>query len=74
VSTNSTISTSDRRIGGQMRRLCPATPDTRAAFVRLPDDLPRGRQLWLGVIVNEDRAFSEVSATNNATYIPMWVN
>jgi hypothetical protein len=74
VSTNATISTFDRRISGSTRRLCPNAPDTRGVFVRLPDDLPRGRQMWLGVVVNEDNAFAEVNLTNNATYLPLWVN
>lgn len=74
VSTNSTISVGDRRIGGSTRRLCPNAPDTRGILLRLPADIPRDRQLWLGAVVNEDRAISETNPGNNATYIPMWVN
>ncbi|MBY0422376.1 MAG: hypothetical protein K2Q06_08740 [Parvularculaceae bacterium] len=74
VSTNASISMSDRRIGGATRRVCPNAPDTRGALLRLPADLSRDRPLWLGAIVNEDGAILETSRQNNATYIPMWVN
>lgn len=74
LSTNDSISTSDRRIGETRVNLCPRAPDTRTVFVRLPSDIPAG-PLWLGTIVNDDRAVTgERSTANNATYIPLWVN
>lgn len=74
ISTNESVSRADRRIFSDMRRVCPNAPDTRGVLLRLPADLPRGVPLWLGAVVNEDGAIAERTRTNNATYLPMWVN
>jgi hypothetical protein len=71
-STNSRITTLDRRIGGVSINLIRDQPDTLRFAVTLPDDLPQGDG-YLGAIVDENDLINEISERNNATYIPISV-
>ena len=73
-STNATITTADRWLVQNNIALCTNRPNTRRVFIRLPADLRRGAPLWLGVVLNRARAFPEADLTNNAAYVPLWVN
>jgi hypothetical protein len=74
ISTNSTISTLDRRIGGASLTLARDNVFTWQRNVRIPRDLVRGRDYWLGVIIDERNEIDEVAEWNNATYLPIRVN
>lgn len=74
ISTNDTISTFDRRVGGRTLSLGRAnvySPDHHT--VTIPTDLTVGQTYWLGAIVDEDNSLSEAVEWNNATYIPIRV-
>lgn len=74
VSTNDTISTLDRRIGGgSYGTINPSNPDTQLLQVTIPADLTLNTNYWLGMIIDEDNAISEVTGNNNAAYIPIRV-
>lgn len=75
ISTNDYISTGDRRIGGRNGMgLGRNTVFTFQAPVTIPADLVSGQTYWLGVIIDEDSTLSEVTETNNRTYISIRVN
>lgn len=74
ISTNDTISTFDRRIGG--RTLTLSRDDVYSPnhhTVTIPSDLNVGQTYWLGAIIDEDDSVSEAVEWNNATYIPIRV-
>lgn len=72
VSSNDFISTSDRRIGGgTFGSLSPDDVHTTTLPVAIPNDLVVGQNYWLGIIIDEDNAISEVNESNNRTYIPI---
>lgn len=75
LSSNDTISVFDRRISGVAFTVCPGAPDTRTFFVRLPADLPRSSPMWFGTVIDETGSVrGDRNRSNNATYIPIWVN
>ncbi|WP_188150817.1 CARDB domain-containing protein [Teredinibacter waterburyi] len=74
ISTNDTISTSDRRIGGGVfGNIHPANVMTTTVPVYIPTDLNAGQDYWLGIILDENNVISEVSESNNKTYTPVRV-
>lgn len=73
VSTNDTISTSDRRIGGSRIKLGRKFPFTSRKKLTIPDDLTSGKNYWIGAVVDEDDRIPEAVEWNNATYIPISV-
>lgn len=75
VSTNDYISTFDTLIGGRTGMgLGRNTVFTFRAPVTIPSNLTRGASYWLGVIIDNDNTLSEVTETNNRTYIPIRIN
>jgi len=74
ISTNATISTSDRRIGGITVNLARNDVFTSRQTVTIPSDLVSGANYWLGVIIDENDRISEMAEWNNATYIPIRIN
>jgi hypothetical protein len=74
ISTNDTISTGDRRIGGATWNLARDNVLTTSVTLTIPGDLTSGRAYWLGVVLDEKNAIPEAVESNNATYIPIWVN
>lgn len=74
VSSNNWITTGDRRIGGATWNLARDNVLTTSVTLTIPNDLTSGRAYWLGVIIDENGAVSEGVESNNATYIPIWVN
>jgi len=74
ISTNDLITTFDRRIGGAIWNLARDNVLTTSVTLTIPADLQHGRAYWLGVIIDENNAVAEAVETNNATYIPIWVN
>lgn len=74
VSTNNLITTLDRRIGGATWNLARDNVLTTSVTVTIPNDLTSNRAYWVGVVIDENNAVSESVESNNATYIPIWVN
>jgi hypothetical protein len=74
ISTNATISTSDRRIGGTTLNLARNDVFTSRTTVTIPSDLVSAANYWLGVIIDENDSISEMAEWNNATYIPIRIN
>lgn len=73
ISTNSLITTFDRRIGGATFQLARDNVFTKRISVTIPGDLSPG-DYWLGVIIDETDAINEVHEWNNATYTAIRVN
>jgi CARDB protein len=74
ISTNSTISTWDRRIGGRTLTLSRANVYTQKYTVTIPTNLNSGQKYWLGVVIDENNNIGEMAEWNNATYLPIRVN
>ena len=74
ISTDATITTLDRRIGGTTLTLSPDDVFTLKALMRIPGDLIIGRDYWLGAIIDETGSIAEMAEWNNATYLPIRVN
>ncbi len=76
VSTNDIITAAtDTRIGGRDGMfLARDTAFTFQAPITIPSNLTSGTNYWIGAIVDEDGTLSEVTETNNATYIGIRVN
>lgn len=73
VSTNNIVSTGDQRIGGTSLNLGRGNVFTTTTTVTIPNTLTVGQNYWLGAVVDENGALSEVAEFNNATYIPIRV-
>jgi hypothetical protein len=73
ISSNNSISVSDRRLPGRRVSICPGPPRTMMQFVTIPSDLPVDTPQWLGVMLNEGRTFTEAQTNNNTAYIPLWM-
>lgn len=74
ISTNSTISTSDRRIGTGSLSMGVGQWENDNAWLYIPRDLVSGRTYYLGAIVDYNRAISEIDESNNAAYHIIRVN
>ncbi len=74
ISTNDTISTGDRRIGGATWNLARDNVLTTTVTLTIPNDLPHNTAFWLGVVIDENNHIAEAVESNNATYIPIFVN
>ncbi len=74
ISTNSTISTGDQRIGGATFTLSRDDVYTTTVSVTIPGSLDPSRDYWLGAVIDEDGAVSEAVEWNNATYLPIRTN
>jgi len=72
LSTDSTITTLDRRIDGTTLTLIRDDVDTRFTTIQIPSDVEPGNY-WLGVVVDERDELREIVESNNATYIPIEV-
>lgn len=68
LSTNSRITTSDRRLGGAVVDIGRNVPVTKRHKVHIPADLAPGTTYYLGVIVDEENEIDEIVEANNATY------
>jgi hypothetical protein len=73
ISTNDTISTGDRRIGGASWNLGRGNVMTTTVTLTIPNDLALNTNYWLGAVVDENAAIAESVESNNATYIPIRV-
>lgn len=73
ISTNDTISTWDRRIGGASWNLGRGNVMTTTVTLTIPNDLAQNTNYWLGVVVDEGGGIAEAVESNNATYIPIRV-
>jgi hypothetical protein len=69
ISTNSTITTGDRRFATQTPILGRNDPYTHYYTLTIPADLTRGATYYLGVIVDYDNAIAEVDENNAAYHI-----
>lgn len=75
ISTNDTISTYDTRVGGgSYSSIHPGGVSTNQFSFTVPTSLSGNRNYWVGVLIDEDNTLSEVSGSNNATYIGMRTN
>jgi hypothetical protein len=74
VSSNNLITNLDRRIGGGSWNLARSDVLTTSVNLTIPANLTRGRFYWVGVILDENNAVVEGVETNNATYLPIWIN
>ena len=66
VSTDRTITTLDKYIGGATFNLNPGDPATRRVSVTIPDSLNVGQYYWLGVVIDKDNKIAEYAEDNNA--------
>lgn len=74
LSTNDTISTADRRLGGgTIGTINPSDPSTQLLQVTIPADASASTNYWLGMIIDDNNTVSEVTGGNNAAYIPIRV-
>ncbi|MCH9675896.1 MAG: hypothetical protein K0U93_30950 [Gammaproteobacteria bacterium] len=71
ISTNSTISTWDTRIGGTSMTLGRNGVYTTKRTVTIPTTLASATDYWIGAVVDEDDSLGEVAEWNNATYLPI---
>jgi hypothetical protein len=75
ISTNETISVSDREIGSvTLSSLARDTPSTLQHTVTIPADLSPNTAYWLGVMVNPGLTISENYIVNNNSYIRIRTN
>lgn len=74
VSTNDYITTYDSLITRWNFNLGRNVVYTQAVTLDIPSNLTSGRHYWLGAIIDYDGTLSEVDESNNATYLPIWVN
>ena len=74
VSTNSFISTSDRLIRTRTMTLGRNKVYTNSYNVTIPSDLVRGRNYWVGAVIDRNRSLSEMTEANNASYLPIRIN
>lgn len=73
ISTNDYISTWDQRVAGTSFTLSRDNVYTTTTWVRIPSDLARNTNYWVGAVIDEGNAISEQVEWNNATYIPLFV-
>lgn len=74
LSTNSTISTGDRFLGYTNFTLSRDNVYTYQRSITIPSDLSSGTTYYLGVIVDDNYAVSEVDGINNAAYHIIKIN
>ncbi len=75
ISTNDTISTFDTRVGGgSYSSIHPGNVATHQFSFTVPTTLSANRNYWVGVVIDENNTLSEVSGSNNATYIGLRTN
>jgi hypothetical protein len=75
ISTNDTISTSDRHIGSRTIGSLGANDvltDTRT--LTIPSNLDPNKNYWIGAVINPTKTFTESYRINNATYIGIRTN
>jgi hypothetical protein len=72
ISTNDNITTWDRKIAEKTFDLGRNTVYTAKRTVTIPSDLSDGTY-FLGAIIDWDKEIGEVTAANNATYLPIRV-
>ncbi|MFK7886078.1 MAG: hypothetical protein AB8G16_04360 [Gammaproteobacteria bacterium] len=75
VSTNNGITTADTRIA-TVRGLTLGrdVTSTRLYNLTIPNGLTRNRFYYLGAIIDPSNRLAEVSESNNAARIPIWIN
>lgn len=73
-STNDLITTLDTKLKSMSLNLAPDFVYTRKDTVTIPSGLASGSLRWIGVIVDDTGSRSEVTETNNATYLPIKIN
>jgi CARDB protein len=73
ISTNSYITTYDRRIGGATWNLGRNSVYTTSVTLTIPSNLSPGTNYWIGAVIDENNSINEAVEWNNATYIPIRV-
>ena len=74
VSTNDYISTVDTPLKTITMGLGRNTVYTYQTTITIPNTLNSGQNYWLGTIIDKDSTLSEVTETNNRTYLAIRVN
>lgn len=74
LSSNNTISTSDRLLTTAWMTLGRDDVLTSKRTIRVPSDLTRGRTYYLGVKVDDNNTLSEVDGGNNCAYHVIRIN
>ncbi|WP_233716797.1 matrixin family metalloprotease [Ketobacter alkanivorans] len=74
VSTNDYISTVDTPLKTISMGLGRNTVYTYQTTITIPSTLNSGQNYWLGTIIDKDSTLSEVTETNNRTYLAIRVN
>lgn len=74
ISTNSSISTADRRIATGWVKEARGNVHQVATSLYIPEDLTVGKTYYLGVIIDYDNTVAEVDNANNAAYHIIKVN
>ena len=75
ISTNDTISTFDRRVGGGSYASINADNVATHQFsFTVPANLAANTNYWVGIVMDEANTISEIDSFNNATYIAIRTN
>ena len=74
VSTNDYISTYDTQIGSHTYNLGRNTVYTTNKTLTIPSNLNSGQNYWIGAVIDADGSLSEMTESNNATYLPIRIN
>lgn len=74
ISTNETISTTDRLVLSSTITLSRDTPTTATRTLTVPADLLPTTDHWLGVIISTPLGVTDGNATNNTSYIRIRTN
>ena len=69
LSTNDFISTWDTTLSQQAFGVSPDSVYTTRRTVQIPSWVNSGQTYWIGVLIDPDLEHSEVTETNNATYV-----
>ena len=73
VSSNDLVTTGDRYIGSTTMTLARNTVFTTYHTVTLPSNLVRGREYWLGAVIDANGTLGEMTNINNASYVPIYI-
>ncbi len=71
LSTNRTITSSDKLLGTYKNGLGTNTVAYVKRNVTVPKNLIRGKEYYIGIITDADNKFNERTGTNNRAYIPV---
>lgn len=74
VSSNKNITTFDTTLRTVTKSLGRNVVYTTSDTITIPSNLTRGRNYWVGVIIDANGTLTETTEANNATYLPIRIN